>query len=190
MQAPLTHSSSTHPAGKHRPRRLAAFQRGLTLIEVVVALSIFALVVGGAIALFGTASSSQNATQLTYDLNAIRSSTKSLYFGQGGYGTTSLNEVLINSKRIPATMSVSGTAPSRVINHALNGTVAVTGSNSSFTVTTTAMPTAVCIGLATMNGWDAIKVGTAAVRTPPVSPAQASTDCSAAATQDIVFTGS
>lgn len=165
-------------------------QVGLTLIETLVALAIFALVVGGALALFGSASTSQTTTQLTSDLNAIRSSTKSLYFGQGGYGTVSLGEVLINSKKIPTTFSITGTAPSRVINHSLNGTMAITGANSSFTVTTTAIPTAVCIGLTTMTGWDAVKVGAAAARTPPVSPAQASTDCAAAATQDMVFTGS
>jgi prepilin-type N-terminal cleavage/methylation domain-containing protein len=180
--APLSRTSRSHLI----PPR----QRGLTLIEVLVSLAIFAVVVGGAIALFGSASSSQSTTQMTSDLNAIRSSTKSLYFGQGGYGSTSLTEVLINSKKVPATMSISGTAPSRVITHPLNGTVAVTGSSSSFTVTATSMPTAVCIGLATMTGWDSVKVGTATARTPPVSPAQASTDCSAAATQDMVFTGS
>ena len=168
----------------------ASRQHGLTLIEVLVSLAIFALVVGGAIALFGSASNSQSTTQMTSDLNAIRSSTKSLFLGQGGYGSTSLTEILINSKKIPATMSVSGTAPSRVVTHALNGTLLVMGANSSFTVTASSMPTSVCVGLATMNGWDSVKIGTAAARTPPVSPAQASTDCSAAAVQDMVFTGS
>ena len=184
MQAHFRHHQRTVA------RSAAGRQQGLTLIEVLVALAIFSLVVGGAIALFGSASNSQTTTQLTSDLNAIRSSTKSLYFGQGGYGTTSLNEVLINSKKIPTTMSITGTAPSRIIHHPLNGILAVAGANSSFTVTATAMPTAVCIGLATMNGWDSVKVGAAAARTPPVSPAQASTDCAAAGIQDIVFTGS
>jgi prepilin-type N-terminal cleavage/methylation domain-containing protein len=167
-------------------------QAGLTLIETLVALAIFALVVGGAIALFSGASSSQTTTQMTSDLNAIKASTKSLYFGQGGYGTTgtSLNEVLINGKKVPSTFSITGTAPSRVINHSLNGTVAVASAVSQFTVTASAIPTDVCIGLATMSGWDSVKVGTAAARVPPVSPATASTDCSAAATQSIIFTGS
>lgn len=165
-------------------------QAGLTLIETLVALAIFALVVGGAISLFGGASSSQSTTQMTSDLNAVRASTKSLYFGQGGYGTASLNEVLINGKKVPTTMSITGTAPSRVINHSLNGTVAITGATSQFTVTTSNIPTDVCIGLATMNGWDSVKVGAAAARVPPVSPATASADCSAAANQSIVFTGS
>lgn len=180
--------SSVPHSARARPR--AARQLGLTLIEVLASLAIFAVVMGGAIALFGSASASQSTSQMASDLNAIRAATKSLYFGQGGYGSASLNEVLINSKKVPATMSISGTAPLRVITHPLNGAIAVNGANASFTVTATAMPTAVCIGLATMSGWDAIKVGTASARTPPVTPAQASTDCSAAALQDMVFTGS
>lgn len=165
-------------------------QAGLTLIETLVALTIFALVVGGAIALFGSASTSQSTTQFTSDLNSMRAGTKSLYFGQGGYGTTGLGEVLINGQKVPTTMSITGTAPNRVINHSRNGTVTVTGATSQFTVALTNIPTAVCLGLASMNGWDSVKVGAAAARTPPVSPAQASTDCSAAATQTITFTGS
>lgn len=165
-------------------------QAGLTLIETLVALTIFALVVGGAIALFGSASTSQSTTQFTSDLNSLRAGTKSMYFGQGGYGTTSLGEVLINGKKVPTTMSVTGTAPNRVINHSLNGTVVVTGATSQFTVAVSNIPTAVCMGLATMNGWDSVQVGTNAARTPPVSPAQASTDCSTAANQTLTFTGS
>src|SRR4051812_4498187 len=136
-------------------------QAGLTLIETLVSLSIFALVVGGALALFGSASASQSTTQFTSDLNALRASTKSLYFGQGGYGTTSLNDVLISGKKVPTTMTSSGTAPGRAINHSLNGTVTVTGKNNAqFTVSVTNMPTEVCIGLALMNGWDSVQVGT------------------------------
>jgi prepilin-type N-terminal cleavage/methylation domain-containing protein len=178
-------TSRTHITNKGTRR-----QAGLTLIETLVALVIFALVVGGALAAFGGASSSQTTTQMTADLSALRASTKALYFGQGGYGTASLGEVLINGKKVPSTFTITGTAPNRVINHSLNGTVTVTGANSSFTVNATAIPTDICIGLVTMNGWDSVKVGTAAARTPPISPATASTDCSASATPTIVFTGS
>jgi prepilin-type N-terminal cleavage/methylation domain-containing protein len=165
-------------------------QAGLTLIETLVSLSIFALVVGGALALFGSASASQTTTQLSSDLLALRSATKSLYFGQGTYGSGSLTEVLINGKKVPSTMVLTGTAPSRVINHSLNGTVAVAGSASQFTMTATNIPTEICIGLAGMAGWDFIKIG-ANQRTSPVPPAQASTDCSTGGTvQTMVFIGS
>jgi len=174
----------------HRTAHDIRRQAGLTLIETLVALVIFALVVGGALASFGGASSSQTTTQMRSDLNAIRASTKSLYFGQGGYGTLPMTEVLINGKKIPTTMTVSGSAPNRVVTHSLNGALVVTGANAQFTVSAAAIPTDICIGLATMNGWDAVKVGANAARTPPVSPATASADCSTAATQTLVFTGS
>lgn len=165
-------------------------QAGLTLIETLVSLSIFALVVGGALALFGSAAASQTTTQFTSDLNALRAATKALYFGQGTYGGGSLTEVLINGKKVPSTMVLSGAAPTRVINHSLNGTIAVAGSTSQFTVTATNIPTEICIGLAGMAGWDSIRIG-ANQRTSPVPPAQASADCSAGGTiQNMVFIGS
>lgn len=112
-------------------------QAGLTLIESMAALAIFAVVVGGALALFGGASSSQISTQMTSDLSAIRSAVKSLYFGQGGYGTANLNAVLVNGKKVPTTMSVTaGTPPT--ITHGLNGTVTATGASTNFTITVTA----------------------------------------------------
>ena len=171
------------------PTRILRRQAGLTLIETLVALSIFALVVGGALALFGSASSSQNTTQFASDLNAIRAATKTLYFGQGGYGTAALNDVLANGKKVPTTM-VLGTGSPRPINHSLNGTITVTGKTARFTVTATNIPTDVCIGLATMNGWDSVAINGQAARVPPVSTSQASTDCAGATAPTMVFTSS
>lgn len=164
-------------------------QGGLTLIETLVALSIFALVVGGALALFGSASSSQNTTQFTSDLNALRAATKSLYFGQGGYGSAVLNDVLINGKKVPTTM-IPGTGTPRTINHSLNGLITVTGNNASFTVQATNIPTDVCIGLAAMTGWDSVKIGAAPVHTTAVSPTAASTECASTNPTTLLFTSS
>lgn len=163
-------------------------QAGLTLIETLVALAIFALVVGGALALFGSASSSQAATQLSSDLSAIRAATKSLYFGQGGYSTASLGEVLINSKKIPTTMPISGIAPNRVITHTQNGTVTITGANSQFTIAITNITPDVCIGLAAVNGWSAMLIGATNNPVLPITPAQASAQCAASDPINMTFT--
>jgi prepilin-type N-terminal cleavage/methylation domain-containing protein len=173
-------------------RRARSFrQAGLTLIETLVALSIFAVVVGGALALFGSASASQATTQLASDLNSLRAATKALYFGQGSYGTNaSLSEVLINAKKVPTTMSITGATPNRIINHSLNGQVTVVGNNSQITVKATNIPTEVCIGLATMTGWDSVQIGAAAPHLPPVTPSQASTECANGAPQAMTFIGS
>lgn len=178
------------------PTQIARFtfalkrQAGLTLIESLLVLILMAMAVAAALALQGTSQSTQQTTQLTSDLNALRTSTKQIYYGQGGYGSGSLNEVLINGKKVPTTLSISGAAPARVVNHSMNGTIAVVGAGPHFAITVTNIPTDVCIGLATMNGWDTVRVGSAAARTPPVNPAVASSDCATASHVDLVFTGS
>lgn len=164
----------------------ASRQAGMTLIEIIVVLAIGALIIGGALSLYANASSSQSSNQLNSDLTAIRASVKSLYHTQGGYGTSSLNSLLINSKKVPTTMTITGTT----INHALNGTITVTGATNNFTMTVTSIPTDVCVVLlAAASGFISIQVGSnAALSTFPISPTTASTDCSTAATQTIVFT--
>jgi prepilin-type N-terminal cleavage/methylation domain-containing protein len=158
---------------------------GMTLIEVIVVLAIGALIIGGALSLYTSAGVSNSTNQFNRELTALRAATKTLYAGQGGYPVATLNTVLINAKKVPTSMTVV----SPVINHSMNGTVTVAGATSNFTITATAIPTEVCVGVvATSTGYTSIKVGTNAARTPPVTTAQASTDCAVASTQDIVFT--
>lgn len=161
---------------------------GLTLIETLVALAIFALVVSGALALFGSASSSQTTTQMASDLSAIRAATKSLFFAQGGYGTVSLDEVLINGKKVPTTMTISGVAPKRVINHSQSGTVKVIGETSKFTVEVTNISTDVCVGLVSLTGWSEVKIGAAVNTAFPISPDTASSQCAFSDPITIKFT--
>lgn len=163
-------------------------QAGMTLIEMSVALVISGLVIGGALALYNNASSTQYSNQLSSDLAAMSSATKALYFGQGGYGATSLNTVLINAKKIPDTMVINGST----ITHQLNGSVVVAGNAAEFTMTVTNIPTDVCVGIVTMaKGYRQIQVGSnAAVTTFPISPAVASTQCATASQQTIVYTAS
>lgn len=163
-------------------------QRGITLIEVMVSLSIFALIIGGALSLFGSASASQTTSQMKSDLSAIRVAVKSLYFGQGGYGVANLNSTLISANKVPATMPVAGA----VINHSQNGTVTVTGATSQYTVAVTNISTDVCIGLVSgTNGWVNLKIGAAAViNTFPIAPSLAATQCAATDPIAITFTAS
>lgn len=170
-------------------RNTKSNQRGMTLIEVMVSLSIFALVVGGALALFGSASASQTTTQMKSDLSALRVAVKSLYFGQGGYGTVNLNSTLITANKTPSTMPTSG---GTVINTSQNGTVTITGATSQYTIAVTNVSTDVCIGLvAGTNGWVSVQVGAAAVISVfPITPAVAATQCAATNPIAITFTAS
>jgi prepilin-type N-terminal cleavage/methylation domain-containing protein len=161
-------------------------QAGMTLIEIIVVLAIGALIIGGALSLYSNASSAQASNQMNSDLTAIRASVKSMYATQGGYGAASLNSVLITANKVPTTMAVSGST----ISHALNGTLTITGATSNFTMAATNIPTAVCVALlSAASGYTSIQVGSNAARTTfPITPANAATDCAAAATQTITFT--
>lgn len=166
-------------------------QAGVTLIELIVGLVIIALIVAGALSLFGTASSAQSSTQMTKDLVSIQTTTKSLYMGQGSYGTAgSINNILVTAKRIPSTIQVDTTTTPNTLTHQLNGTMAIASTGPTFTITLTNIPTDVCMSL--MNGtsnWASIKAGTAAARTTfPVTSAQSATDCATGTT--MVFTAS
>lgn len=171
-----------------RAYKMAKRQAGLTLIELIASLAVLALVIGGALALYSSASSSQGSTQMTQELNAIRAATKSLYYGQGGYGTVNLNQVLVSGNKVPSTIIVAAGTPPTLTN-SQNGTVSVVGATSNFNITVTNVPTDICTSvLSSTGGWTSVKVGAAAaVTTFPISPGTAATQCAAAATQTIVF---
>lgn len=171
-------------------------QAGLTLIELVSSLVIFGLVISGALALFGSASSSQKGNQMLSDVTALRSAVKGLYAGQGGYSTANLNSVLKTAKKIPSTMTADASSPP-VITHSMNGSVTVTGTGggTTFSIALTNIPTDVCVHLLSnsSSGWASIQVGTATPITLfPVSPATAAsaTNCAASDYNTITFVGS
>lgn len=160
-------------------------QRGISLVEVIASLALVALVIGGALALLSSGNTSAQTTQMQRDLVSIRAATQQIYNGQGGYGTGSLNSILINANRVPTTMSISGTT----ITHALNGTVTVTGNTANFTITVTNIPSDVCVGLVSgAAGYQSVQVGANPVITTfPVPPGTSSSQC-AGGPKTIVFT--
>jgi prepilin-type N-terminal cleavage/methylation domain-containing protein len=171
------------------PHKLNSIKKqiGLTLIELSVALAVAALIIGGALMMASTANTSQGTTQTVSEMNAIHAAVKGLYYGQGSYGTGSLNSVLIASNKLPSTISVSGTT----LTNGFQGTITITGATSQFTVTNTGLPTSVCVGLLASAGatWSGVTVAGTAV-TLPTTPAAAATACSVSATPTLVFTSS
>lgn len=164
-------------------------QRGVTLMELIASLSVMAVVVVGAVSLFGSATASERANAMQRDLSALQSATRSLYAGQGSYGTDSINSVLNSSKKIPSTLNVSGTGATLQINHRDNGEFQVKGATDTFTIDITKIKKEICIPLVTnASGWKSVKVGSGTEITSfPISPATAETNCSADE-QTITFT--
>ena len=167
-------------------------QAGATLLELIAALSVLAIIVVGALALYSSASSSQASTQISQDVTAIRAGLKQLWNGQGTYGTagTNLNDTLVAAKRIPTTIRVDATTTPDTLTHQLDGTVTIASTGVGFTITLTNIPEDVCIPLMTSaQGWTSVKAGTAtAITSFPIAPASAVTACATGTT--LVFTGS
>lgn len=159
-----------------------ARQRAVTLMELIASVAIMAILVVGALTLYGSAQTGSNTTQLTRDLTGVMSSTKSLFAGQFNYGTAVLNTTLIAARAIPSSWTVSG-GTAGTITHQMNGTVTVTGKGAAgFEVALTAIPQAICVKLLANNsntGWDSIVVGSTTITTFPISPVTAATACAA-----------
>lgn len=162
-------------------------EAGVTLMELIASLSVIAVIIIGALALYGSATTSQASTQLISDITALKGATKQLYLGQGSYGTGSLNTVLINAGRVPTTIKTDAT--NGTLTHSLNGTVTVTGATGTFTLQVTNIPSAVCTSLmTTAQDWASVNAGGGA-RPLPVTPDTAATDC-AGGNKNVTFTSS
>lgn len=152
-------------------------ERGVTLMELIAAVAVMAILVVGALTLYNAASTGSNSTQILRDVTGLQTATKSLYAGQSGYGTASLNDTLINFKAVPSNWSINGST----ITHSLNGTATVTGAGSQFTVALANLPKDVCIKLLSnaSAGWASyVTDGDTTGSAFPVDPAKASTSCS------------
>lgn len=58
---------------------------GVTLMEIIAALAIISVIVVGALALYQSAKSSEEATRLIADAMAIQTAVRSVYMGETGY---------------------------------------------------------------------------------------------------------
>jgi len=161
-------------------------QAGVTLLELIISLTIMAVIIVGALKLNNSASSTNNSTQLSTDIASIRAAVKNMWNGQGSYGTsgTNLNTILVTAKRIPTSITVDTSATPNVLTHQLNGTVVVASTGTSFTLTLTNIPVDVCIPLmTTAQGWTSVQAGSAAARTAlPIPTATAAADCATGTT--------
>lgn len=160
-------------------------QSGVTLMEMIAALAIIAVIIVGSLALYKAATSSQSSTQLVQDVMAVRSAVRQLYLGQGSYGSGELATVLVASKRLPSTIKNSGSPP--ILTHQSGKTITLTGAGATFTIGIDDLTPDVCIPLLTSLGdWSSATVNTTAV-TLPVTASAAATACGTG-DSDIVFT--
>lgn len=169
--------------------RRAGTQAGISLLELIAALTVIAAIIVGALALYTSASTTQSSTQLVQDTISLRSAIQQLYQGQGSYGATNadLNAVLNNAKRVPSTIRVVPGNPPTFLLPFSNGasqsalTATAQSGGTQFRLRLTNIPQAVCISLmTTSSGWISVTGQSGGARTPPVTPAIANSSCTAA----------
>lgn len=170
-------------------------QAGLTLLEAIAFLAIAGLVVGGALAMYSSASNSQSTGQTISEFQSVKASVKSLYAAPAGYGTVSVNGVLVSAKKVPSTLTASGTT----ITNFWGGGVVVMGATTTFYVSYDAVPQAVCVGMLSgitaSNDWQgynvvaaAAAVGAMTAITGQIPPATAATACANASNKVTLWT--
>ena len=156
-------------------------QGGMTLIEIMLALTIVGLVIAGVTSIFSATSATQKSNRMLSDLQAVRSAVKSLYAGHGSFGAANINPTLIRAKRFPTTFNINETTG--VVQHELDtaGTVVVMGATDRFTVTLTNVPAEVCSQVMSQStGWLSIQGSGAALTQIPVTPDVATANCEGA----------
>lgn len=168
-------------------------QSGMTLLEVTAALAIGAIIIMGALSLFGSGSSAANSNALVQEMTSVRSAIKSMYLGQGNYSSASMNSQLVAANKVPSNWT--GTASTITNNY--GGAVVATGATTTFNITAGSIPKDVCVGglPAASQGWTSVGVGATAAAAltaataAPWTPTTAATNCTAA-TQFVAFVGS
>jgi prepilin-type N-terminal cleavage/methylation domain-containing protein len=170
--------------------RVRARNKGVTLMELIAAIAVVAILVVGALTLYGAANNGTNSTQMQRDLTGVQASVKSLYAGQAGYGTSgdSLVGTLKQFGGLPSDWSATTSGSTTTVSHQLNGNVTITSGGTNFSVELTAVPPEVCTKIASnaAAGWATVKIGSAS-NTVPVSTAAASAACGDTA-QTMTFT--
>lgn len=168
-------------------------QLGMTLIELIAALGVAAVVIVGALALYKNADESQKSNEMLSGVTAVRGAIRQLYGGQ--YGTdTSVNFVKAvgDARRLPAGWNLG--ADNKVKN--VFGEVQATAEGTDSTlmkITLNNIPSSVCSAVATgVQGWTRVKAGDAAELPYPLSPtnvATITTGCNTGAFVTLTLTG-
>lgn len=177
-------------AGARRHHRKG--QAGLSLVEVVAAMTIAALAAGGALAMFNSASTAQRIDNVSDGVVALMVGTRALHSTAGNYGAAGLNLALVNGGKVPSnfTTSITGAGAQAAANITsdLGNAVTVTGANANFTILLAGVSRDACIALATKAIPNArLAIGALAAAPMPIAAATANTSCDAA-NQNMTYT--
>jgi hypothetical protein len=178
---PVQRQALSKRASRHR-------QRGASLLEAIAYLGIAAIVVIGAVALLNGAFSSASTNALSEQVSAIQTGVKKLYMGQSSGYTGITTATLVGAGVFPSTMPA---AADGTVSNAWGAAVLIAAGTApgTFTIEYDNVPAAVCVNAVTAGGsWTSIAINGTAVTAMPVSPTDATADCSAGTANKIIWT--
>lgn len=163
-------------------------QKGFTLIELSVVLVVLALLIAAVVKLLSGTTQEAQIKILKDAVYSINSKVMAFAGGTGQYGSGNLNNILIQAKQVPGTLSVSGTTITHPVG-GTNGQVIVEGRGPLYAITVTGLKKDDCIKFLTgLNGFKRVFVDTSSTApanvstggtVPPISQITATTLCSA-----------
>jgi len=158
------------------PRR----ERGATLLEATAFLAVAAIVILGAVALFGVSFTGAKSARLTDETNAIAANVRALYSspGAGGYAALSMTD-LYHSGAFPTSLQATVSGADVTLTNMWGGAVSIApGANSLPVLTYGNVPKAVCIDTLLSSGnWLSVTVNNTALPTTSPTVAQATAAC-------------
>lgn len=168
-----------------------AKQKGFTMIEFLLVLGLGAILTGVVLSNMNNGKTTTEAEALSKSIVSMGASLVKSSAATGTYGSgTSLVEYLIRTKKVPSSLSVTGTSPNRILNHKFGGTVELTGRVNKLVVTVNDLPGNVCMDLFTSAAaWERVLVSdtapasisvTSGGYTPPYTQVDAASACSEA----------
>lgn len=136
-----------------------AKESAVTIMELIAALAIVAILIVGALSLYNLAASNAQSSQLLRNIISLQSTVREAWQGKGGYGTSPINPVVTQLGSVPSDWSINGSA----ITNQYGGTVTITGNTATFRIELTDVPTAACGKLLTSlnRSWASVAVGSA-----------------------------
>ena len=184
---------------RNKANRDFRHERGFTLLELTMSLAIIAVLVGGIVLFFSSASASQKTSDAMYELGDIQQAVHSMYSGQADYSSLGANgaQIISQSQQIPAKWG----GGSGSLTDPFGGAVSITaegnaiaggpGPNGAFIVEMDSIPTSACVKMVTQDlGPSMLGVGvnsSPAGITGPISPVTAQGSCGGGAASNKIF---
>jgi type II secretory pathway pseudopilin PulG len=162
-------------------------QRGISLLEIIAALAIIAIIIIGALALVGQADTSAKSSELLKGITGLQANVKSLYNGQQGYKYGNITDLLISAKAAP-----SNWVRGNKLQHGYGGEVVVDAFDTYFTMTVRHVAKEACIRVISEQAgtnWASITVnGGGSINARSMTVADAVSMCGQGDYSDIVLT--